>query len=105
MYRQSPPQAIRTTPKFPKRMTLFAERFEKMAFVKLCPGHARKMMAKMEQQGHSVMHYENIEGGTVVRQTIASPHSCKRSLNHSSSNSFLANSELARQRAMVVVLD
>jgi prolyl oligopeptidase len=27
------------------------------------PGHARKMMAKMEQQGHSVLYYENIEGG------------------------------------------
>ena len=27
------------------------------------PGHARKMMAKMEEQGHSVMYYENIEGG------------------------------------------
>jgi len=27
------------------------------------PGHARKMMAKMEQQGYSVLYYENIEGG------------------------------------------
>lgn len=27
------------------------------------PGHARKMMAKMEEQGHSVLYYENIEGG------------------------------------------
>lgn len=27
------------------------------------PGHARKMMAKMEEQGHAVMYYENIEGG------------------------------------------
>lgn len=27
------------------------------------PGHARKMMAKMEAQGHSVLYYENIEGG------------------------------------------
>jgi prolyl oligopeptidase len=27
------------------------------------PGHARKMMAKMEQQGHNVLYYENIEGG------------------------------------------
>jgi prolyl oligopeptidase len=27
------------------------------------PGHARKMMAKMEDQGHSVLYYENIEGG------------------------------------------
>jgi prolyl oligopeptidase len=27
------------------------------------PGHARKMMALMEQQGHAVLYYENIEGG------------------------------------------
>jgi len=27
------------------------------------PGHARKMMAKMESQGHNVLYYENIEGG------------------------------------------
>ncbi|MEZ6107558.1 MAG: prolyl oligopeptidase family serine peptidase [Pirellulaceae bacterium] len=27
------------------------------------PGHARKMMARMFNQGHSVLYYENIEGG------------------------------------------
>jgi prolyl oligopeptidase len=27
------------------------------------PGHARKMMAKMHDQGHDVSYYENIEGG------------------------------------------
>jgi prolyl oligopeptidase len=27
------------------------------------PGHARKMMAKMEADGHAVYYYENIEGG------------------------------------------
>jgi prolyl oligopeptidase len=27
------------------------------------PGHARKMMALMESQGHSVLYYENLEGG------------------------------------------
>jgi prolyl oligopeptidase len=27
------------------------------------PGHARKMMARMEEQGHDVWYYENIEGG------------------------------------------
>ncbi len=27
------------------------------------PGHARKMMARMEEQGHDVLYYENIEGG------------------------------------------
>ncbi|WP_412031211.1 prolyl oligopeptidase family serine peptidase [Halomonas sp. LR3S48] len=27
------------------------------------PGHARKMMARMHEQGHQVLYYENIEGG------------------------------------------
>ena len=27
------------------------------------PGHARKMMAKMQAQGHNVLYFENIEGG------------------------------------------
>ena len=27
------------------------------------PGHARKMMARMKDQGHDVLYYENIEGG------------------------------------------
>lgn len=27
------------------------------------PGHARKMMARMLEQGHNVLYYENIEGG------------------------------------------
>ena len=27
------------------------------------PGHARKMMAKMTEQGHDVLYFENIEGG------------------------------------------
>ncbi len=27
------------------------------------PGHARKMVAQMKEQGHDVLYYENIEGG------------------------------------------
>ena len=27
------------------------------------PGHARKMAARMLEQGHDVLYYENIEGG------------------------------------------
>jgi prolyl oligopeptidase len=27
------------------------------------PGHARKMMARMLEQGHDALYYENIEGG------------------------------------------
>jgi prolyl oligopeptidase len=27
------------------------------------PGHARKMAARLKEQGHKVLYYENIEGG------------------------------------------
>jgi prolyl oligopeptidase len=27
------------------------------------PGHARKMVAKMKEQGHDILYYENVEGG------------------------------------------
>ena len=27
------------------------------------PGHARKLVARLEETGHDVMYYENIEGG------------------------------------------
>jgi prolyl oligopeptidase len=27
------------------------------------PGHARKMAARMDEQGHDFLYYENIEGG------------------------------------------
>jgi prolyl oligopeptidase len=27
------------------------------------PGHARKFAARMREQGHDVLYYENIEGG------------------------------------------
>jgi prolyl oligopeptidase len=27
------------------------------------PGHARLMAARLEEQGHQVLYYENIEGG------------------------------------------
>jgi prolyl oligopeptidase len=27
------------------------------------PGHARKMAARMQEQGHDLLYYENIEGG------------------------------------------
>jgi prolyl oligopeptidase len=33
------------------------------------PGHARKMVAKMTDQGHDVLYYENIEGGHAAATT------------------------------------
>jgi prolyl oligopeptidase len=44
-------------------------RYPKMLFTtstrddRVHPGHARKMMARMQEHGHSVVYYENIEGG------------------------------------------
>jgi prolyl oligopeptidase len=35
------------------------------------PGHARKMVAKMEEQGHDVLYYENTEGGHAAGSTPA----------------------------------
>ena len=35
------------------------------------PGHARKMVAKMEAQGHDVLYYENTEGGHAAGTTPA----------------------------------
>ena len=35
------------------------------------PGHARKMVAKMSEQGHDVLYYENIEGGHAAGSTPA----------------------------------
>jgi prolyl oligopeptidase len=35
------------------------------------PGHARKMVAKMQAQGHDVLYYENTEGGHAAGSTPA----------------------------------
>jgi prolyl oligopeptidase len=35
------------------------------------PGHARKMAARMQQQGHDVLYWENTEGGHVAATSIA----------------------------------
>ena len=37
------------------------------------PGHARKMFAKMKEQGHDVLYFENIEGGTAAQPTTGRP--------------------------------
>ena len=38
------------------------------------PGHARKMAKKMLDQGHKVIYYENVEGGTLLQQILSSQH-------------------------------
>ena len=54
----SPYQNISQATKYPAVLFMTSTRDDRVH-----PGHARKMMAKMEQQGHDVSYYENIEGG------------------------------------------
>ncbi len=54
----SPYHNVRENQKYPTVLFTTSTRDDRVH-----PGHARKMMAKMEAQGHSVLYYENIEGG------------------------------------------
>ena len=54
----SPYQNVKEDKKYPKVLFTTSTRDDRVH-----PGHARKMMAMMESQGHPVWYYENIEGG------------------------------------------
>ncbi len=54
----SPYQNIVSTTEYPAVLFTTSTRDDRVH-----PGHARKMMALMEAQGHDVTYYENIEGG------------------------------------------
>ncbi len=54
----SPYQNVKAGVKMPKILFVTSTRDDRVH-----PGHARKMMARMMEQGHDVMYYENIEGG------------------------------------------
>ena len=54
----SPYQNVKAGVKYPKFFFITSTRDDRVH-----PGHARKMMARMLEQGHDVMYYENIEGG------------------------------------------
>lgn len=54
----SPYQNIHSERKYPAVLFMTSTRDDRVH-----PGHARKMMALMEAQGHQVFYYENIEGG------------------------------------------
>jgi prolyl oligopeptidase len=54
----SPYQNIRPDVKYPEVLFTTSTRDDRVH-----PGHARKMFARMEQQGHTVRYFENIEGG------------------------------------------
>ena len=54
----SPYQNVRTGVDYPAVLFMTSTRDDRVH-----PGHARKMMALMEAQGHDVSYFENIEGG------------------------------------------
>ena len=54
----SPYQNIKESTEYPAVLFTTSTRDDRVH-----PGHARKMMALMESQGHDVSYYENIEGG------------------------------------------
>lgn len=54
----SPYQRVQAAVKYPEVLFMTSTKDDRVH-----PGHARKMVAKMKDQGHSVFYYENIEGG------------------------------------------
>lgn len=56
--RYSPYQNLKADAKYPRVLFTTSTRDDRVH-----PGHARKMAARMIEQGHDVLYYENIEGG------------------------------------------
>jgi prolyl oligopeptidase len=56
--RYSPYQNVQKGRKYPRTLFTTSTRDDRVH-----PGHARKMVARMKEQGHDVLYYENIEGG------------------------------------------
>jgi prolyl oligopeptidase len=54
----SPYQNVRTDVRYPRALFTTSTRDDRVH-----PGHARKMVAKLEALGHPVLYFENIEGG------------------------------------------
>jgi prolyl oligopeptidase len=54
----SPYQNVVKSGKYPRVLFTTSTRDDRVH-----PGHARKMVARMKEQGHDVIYYENIEGG------------------------------------------
>jgi prolyl oligopeptidase len=58
LQKYSPYQRVKPGVKYPRTLFTTSTRDDRVH-----PGHARKMVAKMKDQGHDVLYYENIEGG------------------------------------------
>ena len=58
LQRYSPYQNVVKGKSYPRTLFTTSTRDDRVH-----PGHARKMVARMQEQGHDVLYYENIEGG------------------------------------------
>jgi prolyl oligopeptidase len=56
--RYSPYHNVKESARYPRTLFTTSTRDDRVH-----PGHARKMVARMKEQGHEVLYYENIEGG------------------------------------------
>jgi prolyl oligopeptidase len=56
--RYSPYHNVKESGRYPRVLFTTSTRDDRVH-----PGHARKMVARMKEQGHDVLYYENIEGG------------------------------------------
>ncbi|HUW18651.1 MAG TPA: prolyl oligopeptidase family serine peptidase [Sedimentisphaerales bacterium] len=56
--RYSPYHNVKESGRYPRVLFTTSTRDDRVH-----PGHARKMVARMKEQGHEVLYYENIEGG------------------------------------------
>jgi prolyl oligopeptidase len=54
----SPYHNVEKSAKYPRTLFTTSTRDDRVH-----PGHARKMVAKLKDQGHDILYYENIEGG------------------------------------------
>jgi len=54
----SPYQNVKAGVTYPRTLFTTSTRDDRVH-----PGHARKMVARMTEQGHDLLYYENIEGG------------------------------------------
>jgi prolyl oligopeptidase len=75
----SPYQNVHAGTKYPRVLFTTSTRDDRVH-----PGHARKMAARMIEQGHDVLFYENIEGGHA-----GSADSAQRAFMHTLAYAFL----------------
>ena len=58
LQKYSPYHQVSAKKRYPRALFITSTRDDRVH-----PGHARKMVARMKDQGHEVLYYENVEGG------------------------------------------